>query len=423
MAVGVLAVGCIGVGLVAVGVLAVRCIAVGILSVRCISSGIVSVCGIAVRGLTVTCGGTLRRSRERVGLEGLAHAAVLIAVFLTRSGGRCRCGSRSDGLCGGGFRHSGEQFRRTHVGDALAFRLGHRESEPECRASAFAGALDSDFTVHCRDDVFADGQSETHALLLVGVGHVALEDLVLFVFGDADAGVFYKEIYVVVLVDFISERDRAFRCELACVGEEIDEHLAESLAVGHYLEFGHAEHHVEHRVGLHAEFDRVAHGLEDLVDVDLGIFVFQRAGLDLVHVEHVVDELLEQLGVCLDDCAEFLLLFRVGGVHEEFREPEYGVERRADLVAHVGEERGLCVGHLLGLRDAVGKVLAFLFEVGDVGDGQDHVFPAVHHGVFPFDADIHLHQSDSAEFGHHQRHLSGVHRAFGIERFFHYVDQ
>ena len=64
-------------------------------------------------------------------------------------------------------------------------------------------------------------------------------------------------------------------------------------------------------------------------------------GLDLGEVEHVVDQPEQMLAVGLhplQHAAHFFRRFAVDAVEDQFGVAEDGVERRAQLVAHIGEE-------------------------------------------------------------------------------------
>ena len=82
--------------------------------------------------------------------------------------------------------------------------------------------------------------------------------------------------------------------------------------------------------------------------------------LDLREIEHVVDE-LEQVVALVEDVAQVLLV--VGGdrpdlpVVHELREADDRVERRAQLVRHVGEELALEAVRLLHPPVLLGQLL------------------------------------------------------------------
>jgi hypothetical protein len=120
--------------------------------------------------------------------------------------------------------------------------------------------------------------------------------------------------------------------------------------------------------------DGAEHGLDHVGDVE-GLEVdVHAAGLDLGEVEDVGDEAEQVLAGELD-LAQLvggaLEAALVGLLEQHLGVADDGVERGAQLVAHVGEEaalgeRGL-LGDLLGLAQAAFGVL----ELGDVGGDAD----------------------------------------------------
>ncbi len=88
---------------------------------------------------------------------------------------------------------------------------------------------------------------------------------------------------------------------------------------------------------------------DDLVEPEIGGLEVELAGLDLREIEDVVDD-GEQRGAGVVDLADVVALFRVErGFEGEVGEADDGVHRRADLVAHVGQEHGLHLRGFLGL--------------------------------------------------------------------------
>ncbi|KQW18559.1 hypothetical protein ASC80_21380 [Afipia sp. Root123D2] len=114
------------------------------------------------------------------------------------------------------------------------------------------------------------------------------------------------------------------------------------------------------------------------------------AGFDLRHVEDVVDDLQQVVSAGQDVVAVFLIFFRAERTEHaathHFRETDDGVERRTQLVAHVGEELGLGLIGFLGPLFFLGILLRQIsefaglplerrlraFEIDDTG-GQPHV--------------------------------------------------
>src|SRR5262249_7850680 len=71
---------------------------------------------------------------------------------------------------------------------------------------------------------------------------------------------------------------------------------------------------------------------------------YELAGLDLGQIEHIIDESKQMLAVGLKvfEYAQHLLgWLAVSAVRHQFGIAQDGVERRAQLVAHIGKERGL----------------------------------------------------------------------------------
>ena len=142
-----------------------------------------------------------------------------------------------------------------------------------------------------------------------------------------------------------AELDAALLGELEGVRQQVLQHLLQALRIGD-------DAAVELRVDLHVERqapvlglvpERPGHhvlqgGEEDLLGIDR-----DRAGLDLRQIEDVADQ-VQQIGAgAVDGAGELDLLRRqvaVGVVAELLAEDQDAVERRAQLVRHVGEELG-----------------------------------------------------------------------------------
>ena len=145
--------------------------------------------------------------------------------------------------------------------------------------------------------------------------------------------------------------------ELDGVAEEVDEDLAEARGV--------ADHHARNR-GVDAvgksealvagavgdEVDGLGDAGGDVVGLALELDV---AGLDLGIIEGVVDDDEQGFARELDGAEQLALLLAERGAVEDLRHADHAVERRADLVAHRGEEGALGgVGGLGGAREAPG---------------------------------------------------------------------
>ena len=108
---------------------------------------------------------------------------------------------------------------------------------------------------------------------------------------------------------------------------------------------------------------------------------FGLARLDLRQAENVVDELQEMDAGCVD-VVRILGVFWVadGSEHAVFHytgEADDGVQRRAQLVAHVGEELGHGAIGEVGLLQGRNQRLLGALALGDGLDRIQHARPAV----------------------------------------------
>ena len=172
--------------------------------------------------------------------------------------------------------------------------------------------------------------------------------------------------------------------------EQVDEDLVQGAFVGGHDDVLGAHVHGDGEVlGL----GLLAHQLEQRAgsrhEPRCGCLVSVRAaGLDARHVEDVVDHRQEIFAARADVAAIFLIL--VGAERAEdaalhhLGKADDGVERRAQLVAHIGEEFGLGAVGALGLRllveialGEVGELLRLRFELLarllEVENGRDEL--------------------------------------------------
>ena len=207
----------------------------------------------------------------------------------------------------------------------------------------------------------------------MGLGELALDllerlaEVLQRLLRDADAGVLDGDVDVAA-DDARAHRDAAaVRRELHRVGQQIDDDLLDDAAVGAQpdrgLDLGLDGRAASRRrappPGAWCRRGR------SRARTALGSKA-RAAGLDLRHVEDVVDD-VEQIAPALADVAAVFEVFRVAeraeqpGLHD-LGESDDGVERRAQLVAHVGEE---CRLRLVGL---LGAVLLLGVALGQIGE-------------------------------------------------------
>ena len=110
--------------------------------------------------------------------------------------------------------------------------------------------------------------------------------------------------------------------------------------------------------------DRAEHVVEHVLHRIVGERERELAGLDLGEVEHVVDQAEQVAAVALDALEHGLRLLRrlaVDAVEDQLGVAEDGVERRAQLVAHVGEELRLVLARD---RELLALLLDLVEQVG-----------------------------------------------------------
>src|SRR5215472_9549578 len=97
---------------------------------------------------------------------------------------------------------------------------------------------------------------------------------------------------------------------------------------------------------------RAANGLRDILNGIIGEFEDELAGLDLGKVEHVIDEPEQVSAVglkALEYAKHFLGWLTISAIRHQFGIAQDGIERRAQLVAHIGQELRLVLARLFKL--------------------------------------------------------------------------
>lgn len=179
----------------------------------------------------------------------------------------------------------------------------------------------------------------------VGLGE-RLEDAIQRLLGDADAGVAHTDAHTLG-GGFHANVDPPQAGELQRVGQQVADDLANPRRVAGNLG---GQGGVDQAGQLHAgrgvlreEAGGVFH--QD-AQVERDLFQDQLPGLELGEVEHVVEQFHQHLAGVVGD-RQLLALFRGERAVEAQREhAEQAVQRRADLVAHVGQEAGAGLGHI-----------------------------------------------------------------------------
>ena len=138
--------------------------------------------------------------------------------------------------------------------------------------------------------------------------------------------------------------------ELHGVGQQVHQHLPQAPRVA-FERFRHARAHLAHHVDLPA-LDLIGHQVDGVVEgggqVEGHALDLQVSGFDLREVEDVVDHREQVLGRSAHGLRVVVLLGRQRRVQQQARHADHAVERRADLVAHVGEKLALGAAAVFG---------------------------------------------------------------------------
>jgi hypothetical protein len=171
------------------------------------------------------------------------------------------------------------------------------------------------------DQLLADRQAEPGAAGLLRQ-HVAdlvelLEDALVVLGGDADAGVRDRDPQLIVVVPR-READAAARRELGRVRQEVREHLPQAIRVGAQQGQAGLDLDVECQAVPLDELAVSSRGHVDQVgDVDLLDAELYVARLHLGDVEHVVDQPRQPPALAVDDLEELALLLQWRVVAEQ----------------------------------------------------------------------------------------------------------
>ncbi len=231
------------------------------------------------------------------------------------------------------------------------------------------------------DERLDERQAEAGAAALHGHGVSGLAErlqrLHQAVLGHADAGVLDAEPHAFAVRQPRREHGHAPARpgELHRVRQQVDENLLHRPLVGQDRG-SRVDERFERQprlggLGLH-HAQRVGRRRGD---VDRHGMQFELARLDLRHVEHVVDE-AQQVAAAVVDVVDIFAVFEglerpEGLVPDDVGKPDDRVQRRAQLVAHAGEELGLRHVRLVGQDFRLGEFAFAPALFGDVGHRAD----------------------------------------------------
>ena len=255
-----------------------------------------------------------------------------------------------------------------------------RHRHPEGRALAKA-AFHAHLAAHQLGQALADRQPQAGAAVAARGGGVrlleALEQARHLLVGEPDAGVTHLETQPHLVSHLLQQThgnaDLARLRELDGVVGVVDEDLAQAQRVAHQVG-GHVAGHIADQLqplgsGLVAH--HIRHAFEHAVEQERLALHHQLARLDLGEVQDVVDDAQQVLARLLDLAHVVVLARAQARLERQMRHADDRVHRRADLVAHVGQEVGLERGGFLGQLLGAPQFLFSALAVGDVHKGAD----------------------------------------------------
>ena len=242
--------------------------------------------------------------------------------------------------------------------DSVAVGHGQAEREVEGAAGTFA-ALDPDAAAHQLHQLRGDRQPEAGAAVAARHRGVRLleraEDLVELVLRNADAGIADREVQLRValapLEHLDADDDLAGVGELDRVADQVHEHLAEPVGIAHEKvgNFGFDVGGELQSLVLGRDRQPPERVCQVVANAEGPMGELELARLDLGEVEDVVDDVQQVVGGAANELELLALDGIVGALERQLGHTHDAVHRRADLVAHVGEELRLGAGGLLRL--------------------------------------------------------------------------
>ena len=255
-------------------------------------------------------------------------------------------------------RHAMAQQRRAGQVFDIVAGFGQVQADPEFRAFA-RRAVDADFAAHLLDQALGNHQAQAGAAGLarqrvVGLAE-RLEQRAHVLAGQADAGVLHADAQLhAVFLFFFDHRagdDGAFAGELDRVADQVGQDLLEAQRVAHQRQRRVAvdQAHQLQLLGMGGGGEDGQGVLQQVPQVERDAVEHQLAGLDLREVEDLVDDAQQVVGGFFDGAQVVQLARGQLAFLQQVGEAEDAVERRADFMAHVGQELGLDAAGLQGL--------------------------------------------------------------------------
>ncbi|MNJ38136.1 hypothetical protein D3C77_329770 [compost metagenome] len=250
-----------------------------------------------------------------------------------------------------------DDHRRHLLNDRL---IALRQDQAEYTAFASA-AVDTDLATEQACQIARDRQAQAGAAITPIGGAIGLvegfEDTLLLVGGDANAAVAHREDHTGARLIADRQANLPVLGEFHGIGQQVLENLLQALAVG-------VQGCRNLWLNAHAKAQLLVAGqrLEQALQAFgqtcyMGGFRahFEFAGLDLGDVEYVVDQVEQVIACRIDRLGKLDLLLAevvLRVLRQQLGEDQRTVERRAQLVGHIGEELGLVLARALQLFGA-----------------------------------------------------------------------
>ena len=201
------------------------------------------------------------------------------------------------------------------------------------------------------------------------------ENVVQLVRRDAGSGIDHADHDLAVLFAR-PDPHRTFFGELDRIADEIEDDLAHAQFVAHALGQVGRDFHVERdTLGLGVGFEQTDAAADQMAVVDRFARQLHTAGLDLRQIEQLVEQPQHRLARIRDHPRIFVMFVGQLALEQQVGETDHPVHRRADFMAHIGEEMGLGLRGAFGLVARLAQLLLRHHGFGDVledTENRDH---------------------------------------------------
>lgn len=234
--------------------------------------------------------------------------------------------------------------------------------QDQAEHTAFArAAVNADLPAQQMRQVARDRKPQAGATVTAVAGTVDLmegtENGLLLVGGNADASIAHSEDNASASLVTDVQAHLATLGELDGIGQQVLEDLLQALAVGEqgggYIRF--SVYFEGQPLVPGQRFEHAAQALDQAFHLSAFRAHLELAGLDLGNVENVVDQVEQVIAGRVDRICEldlFIAQVAFGVFRQQFGQDQRAVQRRAQLVGHIGQELGLVLARALQLVGA-----------------------------------------------------------------------